>query len=132
MFDNTPWKVQICQGDIDTCMHEALVVPISSLPPAPEPGRIPPGATHVHIVPAYSGTQGRDAREEDKWKSLMKSVCRCEHGKLMGDRCPRCPGRIAPDEEGQIVGFTHRGAEVRIPSRKDLDHIIAWIATEDV
>lgn len=129
-FDMMPWKLVFCQHSLDTCTWsepgdgEGPIIPMDSLPKAPEPGRIPPGADHVHIVAKYSGE--RDAREEEKWRALIKAAARCVHGRMMGDICNKCPGRISLDRTGEWVGSTSDGRMVTVPPRDQLDDIRAW------
>lgn len=125
-FDMMPWKFEFCDRDIKDCKHDPYpILLIGELPPPPEPGRVPAGATHVHILRKFSGE--RDAREEEKWRSLVKSVARCSHGRIMGDACNRCPGAIAEDRTDRLVGFTSGGKPVRVPERERMDDIRAWI-----
>lgn len=123
-----PWKLEFCDNSMGDCAGSGVgfAITIKSLPTAPEPGRIPPGADHVHIVPKYSGE--RDAREEEKWRALTKTAARCVHGRIMGERCHACPGNRAPDREGEWVGTTRDGKAVRVPAYDHLDDIKAWIS----
>lgn len=127
-FDMTPWKVVICEQTAEECrvfIREEGIM-FSKLPAAPEPGRIPEGADHVHIVAKSSGE--RDAREDAKWRALMRSTARCEHGRIAGQACALCPfGRVA-DNTGMQVGTTMSGKVVAIPAPDRLDDISAWIA----
>lgn len=129
-FEMTPWKLYICSQSWADCEIADADKPLSwiyirDLPEAPEPGRIPPGADHVHIVAKYSGE--RDAREEEKWRALVKSAARCPHGRLMLTPCRSCPEGTAPDYQGQLFGTTANGRMVSVPSYEDLDNISAWI-----
>lgn len=125
-FDMMPWKLVFCELAWRDCGQVMCGngVRISDLPDAPEPGRIPKGADHLHIAPKLSGE--RDAREEEKWRSLMLSTARCAHGKLPGDRCQGCRGS-APSMEGVRVGTTHDRLPVVIPARDDLRDIRNWV-----
>lgn len=125
-FDMVPWKLVICDLGATACIGKGELIYIGELPEAPEPGRIPAGADHVHIVAKYSGE--RDAREEEKWRSLVKANARCVHGNLMGTPCTACPGGRSPDRTGEWVGTTSRGKLVQVPSFNDLDDIRAWIS----
>lgn len=123
-FDTMPWKLVFCELGAMSCQGNGELIYIDELPDAPEPGRIPKGADHLHIVPKLSGE--RDAREEEKWRSLMLSTARCAHGKLPGDRCQGCRGS-APSMEGVRVGTTHDRLPVVIPARDDLRDIRNWV-----
>lgn len=126
-FDQTPWKIVICEKsgrDCELFDHgERSDIWILDLPQAPEPGRIPEGTDHVHIVPKGSGD--RDAREQEKWRSLVFSATRCKHGRMMGDTCKGCKG-FAPDVSGAPIGYTTRGVQVRIPERSEMNDIRKW------
>lgn len=127
-FDMMPWKLVFCDktwGDCGWGTKVASVIRLDALPTAPEPGRIPPGVDHVHVVAKYSGE--RDARDEEKWRALVKAAARCRHGRIMGNRCTQCPEGIAPDCEGNLLGYTMSGKEVRTPAYEDLNDIQAWI-----
>lgn len=124
-----PWKIVICDKGWVECPDTDPDQPLSGihlyeLPDAPEPGRIPVGADHVHIVVKMSGE--RDAREEEKWRALMKAVARCSHGRLGRSSCRSCPGGVAVDKTGDFVGTTKDGLTVKVPPYEDLDDIRAW------
>lgn len=126
-FDMMPWKLVFCDMGLSQCriVNKTEGIPLGALPVAPEPGRIPDGADHVHIVAKYSGE--RDAREEEKWRALMKSTARCEHGRIAGQACALCPfGRVA-DNTGTQVGTTMQGKAVVIPAPERLNDIKAWV-----
>lgn len=123
-FDMTPWKVVICRVSQPDCTDESPLIMMQSMPQAPESGRVPPGADHVHIVAKYSGE--RDAREDEKWRALVRSTTRCEHGRIMRTRCNSCPGGIAPDRTGERLGTTMDRKPIIIPAFEDLDDIRAW------
>lgn len=120
-----PWKLEFCGYGATSCEGKGELIYIDELPDAPEPGRIPDGVDHVHIVAKYSGE--RDAREEEKWRALMKSSTRCTHGRLMRTACRPCPGGVSPDRTGLIVGYTMYGKKVVVPEYEQLDDINAWI-----
>lgn len=124
-FDMMPWKLVFCDLGATACVGRGELFYIDELPEAPEPGRVPPGADHVHIVAKYSGE--RDAREEEKWRSLMKSTARCEHGRITGQTCALCPFGWVADNTGTQVGTTMSGKVVAIPAPDRLDDIKAWV-----
>jgi hypothetical protein len=125
-FDMMPWKLVFCDLGATACRGRGELIYIDELPDAPEPGRIPKGADHVHIVAKYSGE--RDAREEEKWRALLKSAARCEHGRMMGERCNSCPGHVSSDKVGYVVGTTQDGRTVVVPEHELLNDIKAWIS----
>jgi len=126
-FDMMPWKLVFCNMGLSQCriVNKTEGISIGALPLAPEPGRIPDGADHVHIVAKYSGE--RDAREEEKWRALLKSAARCDHGRMMGERCNSCPGYVSSSKVGYVVGTTQYGRTVAVPERELLGDIKAWI-----
>lgn len=125
-FDLMPWKLVFCEFTNRQCLDKRslLTIPLSELPEAPEPGRIPKGADHLHIITKMSGE--RDAREEQKWRALLWGVSRCDHGKLPGDRCRGCKG-WAPSMEGTRVGTSSGGRAIVIPSREEMSEILKWL-----
>lgn len=130
-FDPCPWKVSICNYSLRDCPFPSAGVEgtpalrIDGLPEPPEPGRVREGADHVHILPKYSGSN--DARAEEKWRSMLFSTVRCEHGRMQGDRCAKCPDGQAPDAEGTFIGTTYDGRPVRTPGREYMRDIRSWI-----
>lgn len=135
-FDMMPWKLVFCEFPLKTVRSggmafehcaahtDGITIRIADLPTAPEPGRIPKGCDHLHIVKKFSGE--RDAREEEKWRSLLMSTARCDHGQLQGDACKGCRG-FAPNQAGLRIGTTHRRKPVVIPQREDMTDITNWI-----
>ncbi len=123
VFDMTPWKVRICDLKHADC-QERFGQLIADLPAAPEPGRIPAGADHVHIVPKGSGE--RDAREEEKWRALLFGTARCDHARLQGDPCRPCGG-TAINMAGTRIGTTHDKLPIVIPDREGMREIRNWV-----
>lgn len=127
-YDMMPWKLVFCDKTWEECGHGTqgpAVIPLSSLPPSPEPGRVPEGCDHVHITIKLSADQ-RNAREEEKWAALLKSVARCDHGRMTRDSCKQCPRKRAPDVVGKRVGTAKDGTPVVIPRYEDLNDPKAW------
>lgn len=124
-----PWKLVLCDKGWLECEKADPDYPLSGirlweLPDPPEPGRIPVGTDHAHIVVKMSGE--RDAREDEKWRALVRSTTRCEHGRVMRTRCNSCPGGVAPDRTGERLGTTMDRRTIVIPAFEDLDDIRAW------
>ena len=129
-YDMMPWKLVFCVHTLGACIwweetDWAIAIPLTSLPPSPEPGRVPEGCDHVHIVPKLSGDQ-RNAREEEKWAALVRATARCEHGRLSTDLCRQCPFGRAPDVTGKRIGTTATGAPVLVPEFEQQGDIKAW------
>lgn len=121
-FDMMPWKLVFCELAILDCPSNQAIL-IKDLPEPPEPGRIPKGTNHVHIITKMSGE--RDAREEEKWRALLWGVARCDHGRLQGDSCRGCRG-YAPNMEGTRIGTTTDRRAIIIPSREEMSEILKW------
>lgn len=126
VYDTVPWKLVFCPHSRYDCESVARIY-IDGLPEAPEPGRIPEGCDHVHVVPKYSGE--RDARDEEKWRALLLSTGRCEHGRAQMDACVSCPGGISPDVSGKRIGTAYDGVPVVVPPREDWAEIKNWTPT---
>lgn len=132
-FDMMPWKLVFCDKSWIDCEKtdpdcELSGIRIRELPGAPEPGRIPKGTDHLHIVQKYSGE--RDAREEEKWRSLVFGTARCDHGRLQEERCRGCKG-WTPNAQGLRIGTTREGKPIVIPARDDMGDIKNWIQGSD-
>jgi hypothetical protein len=128
-YDMMPWKLVFCSKTWADCgqgTQGPSVIPLSSLPPAPEPGRIPEGCDHVHVEPKLSADQ-RNAREEEKWHALLMGTSRCEHGRIMRDPCRQCPKGRAPDLTGKRVGTANDGEAIVIPEYEDMIDPKAWV-----
>lgn len=129
-FDLMPWKLVFCDFSWTDCVSVAKGngLRISDLPEAPEPGRIPGNADHLHIITKMSGE--RDAREEEKWRALVFAAARCDHGRMPEERCRGCRGN-APSMEGVRIGTTTRGVPVIVPAREDMSDIAKWTQNKD-
>lgn len=127
-FDMMPWKLEICKDNKQICRSEKrLIIDPQDIPEAPEPGRLPAGEYHLHVAARHSGDQ-RNPREEAKWRTLLLSTARCEHGRMFRDPCGSCLYGVAPDISGKLIGYTVYGQEVRIPTRDKARDPEAWIA----
>jgi len=124
-YDMTPWKVQICGWVWMECETSGKVR-IDSIPRAPEPGRVPKEADHVHIVQKLSGEE-RDAREDHKWRGLLLGTARCSHGRLYTDNCRGCLGGTAADVTGEHIGHTSTGKRIIVPPRNVVLDIRKWV-----
>lgn len=130
-YDMIPWKLVFCEAyPFEVCMESGPKLKITSLPTAPEPGRIPRSCDHVHVRPKLSGDQ-RDARGDMKWRTVGFAAARCEHGRIQGNRCYPCPGGWSPDRTGHLIGYAPNGDEVRVPDRERYDDIKAWFRRKD-
>jgi len=123
-----PWKLVFCDLGWFACRVADPEYPLSGIrledmPDPPEPGRVPQGVDHVHIVQKLSGE--RDAREEEKWRALLWGTARCNHGRLPGDRCRSCRGYV-PSLEGTRIGTTADRRAIYIPSREEMQDILKW------
>jgi hypothetical protein len=124
-YDMMPWKLVFCALDPKSCSLPDPIY-INDLPDAPEPGRVPEGCDHLHITVKLSGDQ-RNAREEEKWHSLLVGTARCEHGRVARDACKKCPGKRAPDVVGKRIGTAHDGEAICIPEYDDMAQPQAWV-----
>lgn len=122
-YDMIPWKLAFCDRPWGECTEAGFS--IKDLPSAPEPGRIPEEADHVHVRAKFSADQ-RDARGDHLWRTLLLCTTRCEHGRTQGDRCFSCPTGYAPSKAGQRVGFYLDGVPLIVPERHEQNDIAAW------
>lgn len=123
-FDLVPWKLVFCDLGAMSCEGRGELFYIDDLPEAPEPGRIPREADHLHIITKMSGE--RDAREEEKWRALLWGTARCDHGRLPGDSCRGCRG-YAPSMEGARIGTAADKRAIIIPPREEMQEILKWL-----
>jgi len=137
-YDMMPWKLVFCKSSLkkvrsggmtfEHCAtHEdGITVRLAELPEAPEPGRIPEGCDHLHILVKLSADQ-RNARDEEKWHALLLGTARCDHGRVSREPCTRCPKGRAPDVIGKRVGTARDGEAIVIPEYDDMADPKAWV-----
>lgn len=122
-YDAFPYKVRPCDTRQQVCLRPEPYVMTKDLPPTG--ASLPPG-DHWHILPR-GGADNRGARDLQRWKTLMLSLTRCEHGRTHKDPCFSCPGGWSPDRSGTHVGHTIYGERVVIPIREEHNNPEAWV-----
>lgn len=123
-YDASPFKVRPCDKRADECKYRLNRLLAQDLP---DPGvALPEGVDHWHVVPRGGG-DNRGARDLQRWKTLMLSLTRCEHGRTHGDQCYSCPEGWSPSRAGTEVGYTYAAERVVIPPREEHNDPEAWV-----
>lgn len=123
-YDAFPYKVRPCYVVTNMCQSPYPYMLPSQLP---DPGvALDAAITHWHILPR-GGADNRGARDLQRWKTLMLTLTRCEHGRTHGDQCYACPEGWSPSRAGTHVGYTMMGERVVIPPREDHNEPDAWV-----
>lgn len=126
-YDAQPFKVRPCRREGWRCD----VKPRIETGELPDPGvALDPSVDHWHILPRGGG-DNRNARDLEKWKSLLLSTSRCEHGRTQEDVCASCPGGWSPSQAGKRIGTTMAGKPIVVPPRERYNNIEAWTSGED-